>query len=137
VTTRILILTFLGALLLGPLAGTAFAGHDCTSTSECDPGTEVCLQGTCLPIGTCISDGDCGSGDTCYFGECATVCGSTSDCMPGEKCQDGACVPSDTVSGQGRGSSGCQLSAGAPAAGGLTGTLLMLGALLALRRRSR
>jgi MYXO-CTERM domain-containing protein len=136
VTTRILILVFTGALLLGPLGGTALAGHDCQTTADCDP-NEVCVDNACEPEGACLSNSDCGSGNVCYFGDCTTACGATSDCMPGETCQDGACVPSDTVSGQGRGTMGCQLSAGAPGAGGLAGTLLMLGALLALRRRSR
>jgi MYXO-CTERM domain-containing protein len=134
----ILSLILFGLLLSGgPLAGTALAGTDCQIDSDCDP-NERCDQHTCLPVDTCVNSGDCGSGQVCYFGGCVPSCGGDSDCLPGNKCQAGACVPLDTVSGGGgKGSAGCQVTSGAPGAGTVLGSVLVLGVLLMTGRRRR
>jgi len=83
--------------------------QECTGTACgvgacCDPGTEECVQGGCLP--TCDSAvrcGDdlsvcCGSGQVCIAQACATpgnACTDWADCAEDEFCEPtiGACLP--------------------------------------------
>eukprot|EP00536_Pseudo-nitzschia_multiseries_P009512 jgi/Psemu1/306576/fgenesh1_kg.266_\ len=72
------------------------ATKPCKSSSDCDPDTEYCAQGTCLKDGKCKSDWDCKNPDHVFAdvmcigyqycndeGSCARECGIP--CPPGQK----------------------------------------------------
>jgi V8-like Glu-specific endopeptidase len=127
----------------------------CSGTDDCDSG-QVCAQNVCIPGpgtpggagSTCTSGADCDS-NTC--GQVGDEMKCTSECTPGAStCPDGFdCLPTSGTSGacwpgagadDGGKSGGCSVSAGrrgADAAGGSLALLVLVGGVIAVRRRRR
>jgi MYXO-CTERM domain-containing protein len=136
----------------------------CSSDDICPAGYE-CRGGTCNRTeGACELDADCSGGQSCIdgwcgercadgcsgvcaLGRCVAACGTYSDCQIGEACLSGGCVPRYAavarsggdpqlwvvaLPGSGNIEGGCQAGGNSGATGGL---LLVLAALLGLRRR--
>lgn len=125
----------------------------CDGAGECEfYGAEVqcadaiCSLGQFTPVASCggtgtcavVEEQDCAPYAGCTIDGCVTSCNADQDCVDGFVCEDSACVEEEEDTGPPPGDEpedeGCCSTTGS-SDGGVSGVALLLGLLLAARRR--
>ncbi len=75
----------------------------CGTTACCDPATQKCCQGVCVPLGGCCTAADCDDGNACTVDSCDSATGAITHTPDNSLCGTGGACDATT---------GCTCAAG-------------------------